>query len=91
MRNSIFDWVRNLQHLIIKNIKNSNTITLTITQVDEIKENDTDVIEMTTNEFEHLPKTAEMLERLMVGWKINVYPRSENKCIIKAEKRQRFY
>lgn len=88
MRDSIFDWVRNLQHLILNNIDSAYSVKLQITRVDEVKENDNKLIEMTTNEFNHLSRTAEMLKRLMPGWVITVYIVSSEKCIIEAEKRK---
>lgn len=90
MRDSIFDWVRNLQHLILDNANKTYQFHLEIVRVDEIKENVKDFIQMTTNEFNHLPKTAEMLQRLMPGWQIKVYVISTEKCIIEAEKRKKY-
>lgn len=92
MRNSIVDWVRNLQHLVMANMTNvkNNEIQLKIIRVNEINET-LELIQMTTDEFNHLSMTAQMLQKLMVGWEITVYPIDRNESIIYAHRKERFY
>lgn len=87
MRDSVFDWVKNLQRLIIGQARGAREINLRVRQVEEIKETSTGVVQMTTNEFNNLQQTAKMLQRLMSGWKISVYSMGEHECIIYATRK----